>query len=57
MTMPDSHFNSGMMPLCHAALPSIDFFPFFFWDTEGNQINPAAAAAAGTRAMATDHQG
>lgn len=27
MTMPDSHFNSGTIPLCHAVLSSIDFFP------------------------------
>lgn len=30
MTMLDSHFNSGMIPLCHATLPSIDFFPSSF---------------------------
>lgn len=24
--MPDSHFNSGTIPLCHAVLSSIDFF-------------------------------
>lgn len=27
MTKPDSHFNSGMIPLCHVVLSSIDFLP------------------------------
>lgn len=39
MTMPDSRFNSGTIPLCHAVLSSIDFFfPFFFWDTERKKM-------------------
>lgn len=53
MTMPDSHFNSGMIPLCHAVLSSIDFFPLLGHRKE-KKMTPAAA---GTRAEATDHQG
>lgn len=40
MTMPDSHFNPGTIPLCHAVLSSIDFFfsPSSFGTQRGKKM-------------------